>query len=69
MKCANPLCLESFRAPSGGKLFIFENQSVGNSDGGLECQWLCPKCALKYVIVETETGAAVARRLRRDKVA
>jgi len=73
-KCANPMCLASFRKLGSGKLFAFESvmtassvevpSNPGNAKAGQApvCFWLCATCSLTFTVrLDTAGNLALLR--------
>ena len=75
-KCANPVCLASFRKLGTGKLFAFEAvmaatsaETASNSGNTKTGQtpvffWLCEACSLTFALRLDEGGQAALHRIR-----
>jgi len=73
-KCANPVCRNSFRKLSQGKLFLVETEALGvaelrranwqrRSSHRVEYYWLCDQCAAGLTLsYEKERGVVVVAR-------
>jgi len=75
-KCANPVCLASFRRLGTGKLFAFEmgmnarsteiaSNPVSTKTGQTPVFfWLCETCSLTFTLGLDEAGKLALRRIR-----
>jgi hypothetical protein len=75
-KCANPVCLASFRKLGTGKLFAFEvgmnarTAEITSNPGSTKTGqtpvffWLCEACSLTFTLRLDEAGQLALRRIR-----